>query len=85
MEAPEQIADSLAAAWRRRAGVDPLELLVEGAAPFLVTQSEEQLGVTSHVTGSTYLLDLPISDDALDAWLEEIVAGDVYLFEHEPD
>jgi len=85
MKSREQIAVALAAEWHRRAGIDPSELLVEGAAPFRITQSEEQLQVTSHVTGSTYLLDLPVSDDDLHAWIDEIITSDVYLLEHEPD
>jgi hypothetical protein len=73
-----------AAAWRSRGGLDPATLMVPGARTFSVRREQNTLSVTSHVTGSTFEVDLPLSDDALREWLEERARDDVWLFEHEP-
>jgi hypothetical protein len=81
----DEIVRSLTAAWTGLSGTDPSSLLVDGVAPFAVRQRDRVLVVTSHVTGSSYELGLPTSDDMMRAWLDEIVGHDVYSYEHEPE
>jgi hypothetical protein len=81
----DEIVRSVTAAWTGVSGTDPSSLLVGGIAPFAVRERDRVLVVTSHVTGSSYELGLPASDDTLSAWLDEIVGHDVYSYEHEPD
>ena len=69
----------------RGSGTDPSSLIVDSAAPFAVRERDRVLVVTSHVTGSSYELGLPASDDMLRAWLDEIVGHDLDSCEHEPE
>jgi len=79
-----EISARLAGAWAERAGRDPATLLTEGSTTFQVREFDALLVVTSRVTGSSYEHVLPVSNEDLGHWLDEIVSFDVNNYKQRP-
>jgi hypothetical protein len=80
-DASTRLETVLTDAWHRHADSEPATVLAEGVVAFRVHQSDGVLSITSHITGATYTHDLPVGDDLVSAWLDDIVQRDVLLFE----
>jgi hypothetical protein len=81
----DELQSLATAAWAERSGTDPSSLLVDGADAFAFRTGDGVLTVTSHVTGSSYEHELPVEDEVLLEWLDEVIGHDVVSYRHEPE